>query len=983
MDYTIQDTSTDLTQSDFDGSLCTTSPACQQVPVCTDPVHALLNPNRNPNPPHLIDDDGCVASARDDPHGGSHDSTVLHAHRVRRLYSAWHATAGIATYAALRDETLALCEQMDAWVSALHFVAQLAYPEQVRSEKTWKDFTAAVKSAENRSETARRTSKQAANEVNRQRNITLLRVLWSPQVVSYYSWDSASQSQLNALRACAERYPRFEDQFRPRLNHVLLERHCVALLRSHTKTLNEAAFQPHRDLDQVLSKSTPLHKSLQRLWTNNRDGNIAIDRRGTTLASVRPQHYHMYLLQLDAHGVLCPRTSSAPAKGDEANDGMVDPRTGTESSDADDEEAEAIVVGNDIDEHTDVPDDDPIAEDDGERHDSGVQHEVHDEQHVVDDDAMDEDLDEELEQNTDTRDNIVAQNMVEEYNRSPPNGTTEAERWNEFPWGDSPIPAGDTSTAMNLNAGLEIDWDLHQTFIDSLVPADDTSNTMNLTADLEVDWGLHQAFLDSPTATGLDLGNASTNFSTNVAPPPPLLNSNTMPEVGRLGTNTCHSVQRDPQTIAAVVTRDQALSDDNTNTLLDTNHAPRLNAHVNPFPIEPPNTTVHIDERINSTGIISGRGIGSESVESILRNRYKAMMNEYIDKIAREAKENGAGIQRLLRAKWLKADVEMASIYTSPQSNLPPGTAHSMEHADAIYFTASEFMEQARHGAVFHELIIIKESFADAGMHKFEDVVAQVQDSYDGSMLHVRWLDQDQSIAVPCAKVVEYLRTQSSARASRELNLRSLRKCHRPTFTMMQRFRLLETLMIRVRDLDSSPNNNASSLDTDRSLYFNTVSARGAFSGPRLGTASGSWIRILDGVSLYAIASLSDSNKDLYEDTYGAPTSNLKLLVLERDDVLILPPGLGAVYAVHSPTNVVAEGGFFWDELNILETLDQALSNPLQTDSIAQCLQRLVEQLSDLVRQHPGRFCTDGDDVELSAKFDAILSRVHSVRCGS
>ncbi|KAK3615393.1 hypothetical protein LTR56_026618, partial [Elasticomyces elasticus] len=57
------------------------------------------------------------------------------------------------------------------------------------------------------------------------------------------------------------------------------------------------------------------------------------------------------------------------------------------------------------------------------------------------------------------------------------------------------------------------------------------------------------------------------------------------------------------------------------------------------------------------------------------------------------------------------------------------------------------------------------------------------------------------------------------------------------------------------------------------------------------------------------------------EDGNWLPGGRERLIVLEEDDVLLIPPGLRVVHAVHSPVSCLMEGGILWDELSVLETL--------------------------------------------------------------
>jgi hypothetical protein len=226
---------------------------------------------------------------------------------VEQVHAAWSSEAPISTYAKIRDEILAQQEQIETRVATLSTVVELAYPGELCNDSRWEELsTGAGKIESSNGRDAKRRKKQH-NENNKLRNLAIIAALWSPGIVLYYGWNTAAQDQMNAMRACAIRYPRFLDLFCPRLNCVLLDRHRQAIKDGKLKTLVEAPLQPHRDFDLAALGSAVLDNSIEDQWITNIDGRVAIDEKGTLLCDLRPNHFQMYLLERDRYGVLAIR----------------------------------------------------------------------------------------------------------------------------------------------------------------------------------------------------------------------------------------------------------------------------------------------------------------------------------------------------------------------------------------------------------------------------------------------------------------------------------------------------------------------------------------------------------------------------------------------------------------------------------------------------------------------------------------------------
>ncbi len=231
---------------------------------------------------------------------------------LQKLYDAWSCNAPASTFASIRDSLLDQLEHLDNRICTLSSFAKIVCvhgaPEADEASK-WAQLFSLADSIKSRNKANAATErKRKYNETNRLRNLALVAAFWSPRIVFHYGWNNSSQVQMNMLRACATRYPRFSAEFRPRLNAVLLARHRRGIQDYKTKTLNEAPLQPHRDFNLGTLASIVPDEDLESEWVTNTDGRLLVDvGAGTTLRDARPSHYHSYLLQRDCFGLLIAR----------------------------------------------------------------------------------------------------------------------------------------------------------------------------------------------------------------------------------------------------------------------------------------------------------------------------------------------------------------------------------------------------------------------------------------------------------------------------------------------------------------------------------------------------------------------------------------------------------------------------------------------------------------------------------------------------
>jgi hypothetical protein len=350
-------------------------------------------------------------------------------------------------------------------------------------------------------------------------------------------------------------------------------------------------------------------------------------------------------------------------------------------------------------------------------------------------------------------------------------------------------------------------------------------------------------------------------------------------------------------------------------------------------------------------------GNGRLVLEEELHNRYHQLLSSHIRK-----ERDGVGEQRRMRSQWLSPETQWARIWSGPAtSSLLPGSAASKTDSDVLYYLADDFVEAAQSGEVFQQPVVIKEAFTDAGMHDYQHFASLLDDaSRSDEQVDVRCLDQTNPMLVPLNKLTSYL--QSRPDLEKDLyasTARSVVKCHRPLFTMLKRFRLLESLSEGFND--SRPSTMLKAM----SVSFNTITFPGAFSGAYLDTLAGSWQRNLHGIKFWTIVPADKIPPDelptvMEAGHEWAPKGKQRLIVLEENDVLFIPPGLRLVQAWHSPMTCLTEQGMLWDDLSVLsivESIGWSYKHGIAGDDrVAPQLPRVVTNLERLIAEQPDRF---------------------------
>lgn len=221
------------------------------------------------------------------------------------------------------------------------------------------------------------------------------------------------------------------------------------------------------------------------------------------------------------------------------------------------------------------------------------------------------------------------------------------------------------------------------------------------------------------------------------------------------------------------------------------------------------------------------------TMEGVLQTRHRDLLKSYATKLLDEAGHGGASQHQKSRAQWFNRDTKWASVWTHSNGELPCGSAPSAGEAEVPYYASNDFIVAARQGQIFHKTIVIKEKFMDFGMHTIDGVASLLQDAPSNAVIDVRKLDDFQPAPISVDDFVVGIRTNRLEGAN-VLNLRNLTKCHQPLFTMLFRFRLLQSVVGRAEGRTLGKRITSAPVDVASSTSFSTLGLAGAFFGPHV-----------------------------------------------------------------------------------------------------------------------------------------------------
>lgn len=826
---------------------------------------------------------------------------------LEQLHRAWAARAPVSTYVAIRDAILRQREHVDTRILTLTTVARVACPRALHGEDDtdaqWHELLALAERTntkprrdwdDNQTKTSKANSRSRMyNESNRLRNLAIVAALWSPSLVEYYGWNTSTQVQMNMLRACALRYPCFDQDFRPRLNSVLIARHCLSLKNSRCKSLSEAPLQPHRDLDLVTLAAAVPDEAIEAQWVFSQDGRIPVDSAGTLLRDLRPAHFRMHLLCRDRYNLLISRSEcDAPSLPSNSVDGFSRNLSGPSTESAQDVQYSSPYSMAGSSSESSLASTTTVA--------TPLQPAGSDMQ--------------------------FNEPLTELF-------FDQTHAYEEF----------DMGAAFDLDASAVVSGAGIQT--DSQVRA-------------QLGKYLHGDLFDRACDYGQSSFDADFDFGVSTPAFPP-------------GFETSPWTQMD----------------------LDGFMEPVMPL-PSPAVIRNPNETLaQVSQEARSVPLIRELKISSPpclvenapTYEEFLHTRYYSLISTYTKSVLVEAKQPRAMEQHLSRAQWLSSETEWASVWTPPDSQLFAGRAQSCDEADILVIRSNELITALQQGQVFHRPIVVKEAFSDTGLHSVDifaqslrEILPQIQrDPSSSNKGPLKDLSVD--------NVLGYMRRHNSAdQLGYTFRSRAITRSHQPLLTLLPRFRLLDNLVEKIRGADLREPTTVGIPCWARS---NTLSLKGAFTSAQLSATGSVWMRNLSGVQFWTLIPQSSMNASDWPDDGSfrnswAPQGKQRFFILEQDDVLLIPPGLCVAHALHSPMNVLSDGGILWDSMNLVQTLDSMhwmLKRQGDQNGVWDQLPQLLVELERLVNYQLDEFIGDRSKIEFVGALREAISQLQDL----
>jgi hypothetical protein len=218
------------------------------------------------------------------------------------------------------------------------------------------------------------------------------------------------------------------------------------------------------------------------------------------------------------------------------------------------------------------------------------------------------------------------------------------------------------------------------------------------------------------------------------------------------------------------------------------------------------------------------------------------------------------------------------------------------------------------------------------------------------------------------------------------INLRKISNADAPLLTRMKRFRLLETLVDRVSNLAPGKRTRRETYGVSECLDFDMLGFSGAFSQPHVDVLVGSWVRCLSGSIAWIFApSMSDRDWDDFaqDGARWCPGAKGRVIVLEKDDVLLIPPGVRVLHTIFTLETSFIAGGMLWDEYNITTLLDELLwakrNQVCTNDTIAYHLPEIIQSLEIWIQENGARLPAVGNNSEYIRSVQQGIRRLRGI----
>lgn len=222
------------------------------------------------------------------------------------------------------------------------------------------------------------------------------------------------------------------------------------------------------------------------------------------------------------------------------------------------------------------------------------------------------------------------------------------------------------------------------------------------------------------------------------------------------------------------------------------------------------------------------------------------------------------------------------------------------------------------------------------------------------------------------------------------LNLRDLAEVRKPAFLENGRWRLLKVLNRRARS-DAGKQTTSRPTDITSCESFNLLASICSFSKPHVDMMGGTWVRVVNnGLKAWMMASApteSDwSDFEHHPAMWVPPMDKTVMVLLQRGDVLVMPPGRPQIHAPLTLAPCLMDGGMFADWHRIVKFLQDllwvALRPSTTNEPIPQELPVTLKSLKEIVEVEYRQFQGESGDNFREHFWKAYESFSETLACG-
>jgi hypothetical protein len=380
-----------------------------------------------------------------------------------------------------------------------------------------------------------------------------------------------------------------------------------------------------------------------------------------------------------------------------------------------------------------------------------------------------------------------------------------------------------------------------------------------------------------------------------------------------------------------------------------------------------------------------------ETVIGRMASRYAGRLTHALTTIQKHGEDRSAREHNDLTVRWLQFTrwADICDVTTDVDST----SEHSLD-ADVLYMRWDTFQKRALAGEVFLKPIIVKQEFSDSGMYPLEDYMTLLRERSPYQRLDAQDSETRERLSKDMnnfwaekhdvgINVFERVATRSDA-----VRLRRIANADAPLLTRMKRFRLLETLVDRASG--PVPRKRACRETKDLSDYlgFDLLGFEGVCSSPHIDALTGTWIRCLSGVGAWIFVSgMSREDWDDFaqEGPSWDPADKGRVVVLEKDDVLFLPPGVRVLRSVFTLELSLSEGGILWDEYNIPALLEDLLwvskRQQCTSEAIPYQLPSVIDALESWIEENRSRLSAMVDVEDYFTAIERGIEKLRDLGC--